>query len=409
MNVTARRRILTALDVERHKVGVLADARCPGLRVVATPGAATDGGVLKSWIYRYRRHDRTRGQIKLGEYPRMSLAQARDAWSEAKRIRDDPKRGDPRVERTSIAAQAQAERARGYTVREMLEDYFRLHAAKLAKGAEQERMLRHDVLALWGRRPAAEVSAREVVDLGEKIAKRAPRVAGMTISALRQAFRLAIERRRLEGTNPCSGVKTGPSRARDRALDERELKALLEWLPGAKLSSNVHDALRLQLLTGTRSGEVVGAEWSEIDLEAAIWTQPAAKTKNGREHRVMLSPQAIELLKGRQGLSARWVFPSRGDRPLLQKAVGVAQYEVRESCPVKGWTVHDLRHTALTGLARLRCPRVVQDRIANHVDRSIAAICDRHTYDEEARDWLGKWATYLDAVSAGTRQNGLTG
>ncbi len=75
----------------------------------------------------------------------MSLAQARDAWGKAKKIRDDPKRGDPRVEREALAAQAQAERARGYTVREMLEDYFRLHAAKLASGAEQERMLRHRV------------------------------------------------------------------------------------------------------------------------------------------------------------------------------------------------------------------------------------------------------------------------
>ena len=161
-----------------------------------------------------------------------------------------------------------------------------------------------------------------MVDLAEKIAKRAPRVAGMTISALRQAFRLAIERRRLEGLNPCSGVKTGQSRARDRALDERELTALLEWLPGASLSANVRDALRLQLLTGTRSGEVVGAEWSEIDLEAAVWTQPAAKTKNGREHRVMLSPRAVELLKGRQDLNARWVFPSRGDRPRLPPSMG---------------------------------------------------------------------------------------
>jgi hypothetical protein len=115
----------------------------------------TGGGTLKSWVYRYRRRDRTRGQIKLGEYPRMSLSQARDACGEAKKIRDDPKRGAPRVEREALA---QAERARGYTVREMPEDYFRLHAAKLASGAEQEQMLRHEVLAQWGRRSAADVS-----------------------------------------------------------------------------------------------------------------------------------------------------------------------------------------------------------------------------------------------------------
>jgi hypothetical protein len=164
MNVTAKHRVLTALDVERHKHGVLTDARCPGLRLVATP-ESDGGGVLKSWIYRYRRHDRTRGQVKLGQYPRMTLAEARDAWSEAKRIRDDPNRGDPRAWRRAIAAEAQAKRARTYTVRDLLEDYFRLHAVQLAKGAEQERMLRHDVLPLWGRRSAADVTARDLVDL----------------------------------------------------------------------------------------------------------------------------------------------------------------------------------------------------------------------------------------------------
>jgi hypothetical protein len=76
----------------------------------------------------------------------------------------------------------------------------------------------------------------------------------------------------------------------------------------------------------------------------------------------------------------------------------VAQFEVRDECPVKDWTVHDLRRTALTGLARLGCPRVVQDRIAKHVDQSVAAIYDGHSYDDEARTWLEKWANHLDSL-----------
>jgi hypothetical protein len=75
-----------------------------------------------------------------------------------------------------------------------------------------------------GQAVGRRLSARDVGDLAEKIAKCAPRVAGMTVSALRQAFRLAIERRRLDGLNHCSGVRAGQqSRARDRTLDEREL------------------------------------------------------------------------------------------------------------------------------------------------------------------------------------------
>ena len=63
------------------------------------------------------------------------------------------------------------------------------------------------------------------------------------------------------------------------------------------------------------------------------------------------------------------------------------------------WTVHDLRRTVATGLAKLGCPRVLQDRILNHVDGSVSAIYDRHRYDGEARVWLQKWADYLDALT----------
>jgi integrase len=63
------------------------------------------------------------------------------------------------------------------------------------------------------------------------------------------------------------------------------------------------------------------------------------------------------------------------------------------------WTVHDLRRTVATGLAKLGCSRVVQDRILNHVDSSVSAIYDRHRYDVEARAWLQKWADYLESLS----------
>jgi hypothetical protein len=58
-----------------------------------------------------------------------------------------------------------------------------------------------------------------------------------------------------------------------------------------------------------------------------------------------------------------------------------------------------LRRTAATGLAKLGCSRVVQDRILNHVDSSVSAIYDRHRYDAAARVWLQKWADYLDALT----------
>jgi integrase len=122
----------------------------------------------------------------------------------------------------------------------------------------------------------------------------------------------------------------------------------------------------------------------------------------------MLASQAVNLLKVRRSLDDIFVFPSPvGGRHVDQKALGLAQYEARKESkdvpradPIEvAWTVHDLRRTAATGLAKLGCPRVVQDRILNHVDGSVSAIYDRHRYDAEARVWLQKWADYLESLT----------
>lgn len=131
--------------------------------------------------------------------------------------------------------------------------------------------------------------------------------------------------------------------------------------------------------------------------------------KNGEPHDVMLPRQAVELLKSRQGLDQVYAFPSpRDGRHVAQKVLAFAQYYARQSDGEKPpadpiqvpWTVHDLRRTAATGLAKLGCPRVVQDRILNHVDSSVAAIYDQYRYDSEARVWLQKWADHLEALTA---------
>ncbi|MGA8055987.1 MAG: integrase family protein [Burkholderiales bacterium] len=128
---------------------------------------------------------------------------------------------------------------------------------------------------------------------------------------------------------------------------------------------------QMVLFTGCRSGEVVAALWLDIDLERAVWT--IRETKNGEPHDVMLSRQAIDLLMVRRSLHEVFVFPSPMDgHHVAQKALGLAQYGARKakagklcSDPIEiPWTVHDLRRTVATGLAKLGCPRVVQDRRA---------------------------------------------
>jgi integrase len=165
--------------------------------------------------------------------------------------------------------------------------------------------------------------------------------------------------------------------------------------------------MQLVLLTGCRSGEIVAGRWRDIDLERGIWTQ--RNPKNDEPCDVMLSRQAVQLLKYRRGMDETFVFPSphKKGKHVQQKALGLAQYTARQpgekrpaEDPIEvAWTVHDLRRTVGTGLAKLGCPRVIQDRVLNHVDNTVSAIYDRYGYDSEARSWLQKWADYLDALT----------
>lgn len=398
---------LTGLDVSRHKHGdpPLVDDGYPGLRLEALL-PLKDGGRRGSWIYRYRTKAGHLKQIKLGQFPVMSLADARKAWAEQKKIRDDPLRGDPRIELNKVktaSRRAHAEkRQAAYSVKDLCDHYLEEHVDKVRKRSDEpRRLLEREVVPVLGSRAAIGILRKDVHELVQGIVDRdAPRVAAMVRLELRAAFEHAISAGRLpaEHANPCDKVKAPPQRKRQRAFSENELAAFIRWLPSARVSRSVRDAMQLELLTTARQGEIVAMEWRHIDEARAIWHQPTSK--NARPHDVMLSRQALAIIEARRGLHAQWVFP-RPDAAghIASKAIGIQQYAAKATLGFSDWTVHDLRRTALTGLARLGCPRVVQDRISNHFDSSVAAIYDRHQYDDEARSWLQTWADHIDQLS----------
>ena len=415
--------IRSALQVERHKDGTLTDPNSPGLRLVASPNS-------KSWIYRYRNPEGKLKQIKLGDYTSaFGLKEARAAWAKQKAIKDDPDRGDPREElkakvKAKKAASAESKR-KAYSLKDLCDEYVNYlesNPKKKKGGGEVLRMFETDVYPKYGSKPALEVTRSDIIAIVEAIKTRpkkgtskgvgAPRIASMVHSYLHAAFGYADGRKLPEGFNPARFNKHQSANiipkhvSRNRALNELELRKFLPWLPTCSMSKNTKDVLMLTLLTGARSGECVAVEWSEVDLNSGTWYQPPEKTKNGKPHEVMLSSQAVQLLQSRKHDGERFVFPSRlTDRHIRQHSVVYDVSYKRDSLDIPQWSAHDLRRTVLTGLARMGCPRVVQDRIANHVDTSIAAIYDRHTYDKEAREWLQKWADYLDELKIPLPEN----
>ena len=397
---------LTAAIIAYMKPGEeRADAQCPGLRVRCLASGQ------KVFFYRYRGRDGALRQIRLGDFGPLTLAKARDAALRKRLERDQGK--DPQLEKRRQKAEAarerMAQRQTAYTLENLVNEYIEEVLDSQKRGAESARILRQDLLPVLGHRPALQITRRELQDevIRPKMA-RAPRVATQLLSRVRCAYAHAIEQGRLpdDFISPTLGIKGAPQVRRRRALTDAELATFMKWLPHSPYSRTVREALSLVLLTGCRSGEVVAALWRDIDLDRGVWT--IRETKNGGPHDVMLPRQAVELLKSRHGMDKVHVFPSpRAGRHVAQKVLGFAQYYARQSDGDKPaqdpievpWTVHDLRRTVATGLAKLGCSRVVQDRILNHVDSSVSAIYDQHRYDAEARVWLQKWADHLEALT----------
>jgi len=151
--------------------------------------------------------------------------------------------------------------------------------------------------------------------------------------------------------NPCRGVERNQENKRHRYLSGAELTRLSEAL--AVLSDvAAANAIRLLLLTGARRGELLSAQWSDVDLEAGIWTKPGATTKQRTEHRVPLSAAARTLLakmRSQADDGAEYVFPARGGghRP----HVNAAWIAARKAAKLNGVRLHDLRHTYASVLA----------------------------------------------------------
>jgi integrase len=314
----------------------------------------------------------------------------------------------PRLDR----GETPVEEEQPYTVKQLCTDFIEGYARKLKRSwNEDERQLWKDIIPLWGHRPAKNITRADAYDLLTEVADRGDRVAQLLLAVSRKAWNHAMPRHPELIINPFARLKVVGGVVMDadtrvpviereaRYLDDAELGAFLRTLPGAPMMRVIKDILRLQLLTASRKGEVCTMEWAEVNLEKGVWVQPPEKTKNRRRHRVMLSRQAMDLLRA-QPVTPRYVFASgsacghvRGD------SVNEALSRCMKHFDLDHFTPHALRHSVVTGLSFLRCPEIILSRLANHRTGSITARYNHNPMDQEALDWLQRWADHLDNIA----------
>ena len=138
---------------------------------------------------------------------------------------------------------------------------------------------------------------------------------------------------------------------------------------------------------------------AELGLENRLWTLPRERVKNDRRHEVQLSPQAVTIIQALPRISDRFVFSTNTESPVND--FGKNKGRLDDLSGVSDWTLHDLRRTAASGMARLGVSLAVIEKILNHVSGSFAGIVgvyQRHEFAEEKRAALEKWADHVERL-----------
>lgn len=220
-----------------------------------------------------------------------------------------------------------------------------------------------------------------------------------TARRVRQRMRTVLDWARAagmrHGINPVEGVELGLPRQRDRvkhfeALPWRELPGAMKRITATKGMGAL--ALRFAILTGARSGEVRDADWSEIDMDAKVWTIPAARMKAALEHRVPLSEPALAVLREAKALATRQeplVFPSqKPGRPLSDMTLSAVLKRLEIAV-----TVHGFRSTFRDWAEEATAyPHEVKEAaLAHAVQSKTERVYRRTDLFEKRREMMREW------------------
>ncbi len=402
------------LDQAAKIAGLHGDGGGLYLAVAAPPSNAC------SWVFRYMINRRAR-TMGLGPYPEITLAEARAAAAEARRLKAHG--NDPLALKEAAKVTERIEAAKAMTFKECAVAYIKDHRAgwKNPKSADQwEASLATYAYPIIGPLPVGAVDTGLVM----KVLKAEVRDAGKdpepfwtarpeTASRVRGRVEVILDWAetngyREPGKNPARWKghldNNLPRTSKVRAvvghpalpLDQMAaFTADLRARPGSAAR-----ALEFVILTATRTTEVREARWSEIDLEKALWTIPAARMKGGREHRVPLSKRAVEILADLRQDDARgeFVFPGgKTGKPLSNNAM----LALLERMARGDLTAHGFRSTFRDWCAESGIPRDLAEVCLAHAITSKAeAAYLRSDVLERRRPVMQSWADFCAGVKA---------
>ncbi|MBX3562704.1 MAG: tyrosine-type recombinase/integrase [Sphingomonas sp.] len=355
------------------------DQKVTGLRL------RVGAGGTKAWIFRARTGERTINR-KLGTYPGMNLSEARTAALKV-------------ISAISRGGSAEAvERTFGAVAYHWIE---KVAQRKNDSWEYQRRRLELHVLPAWRDRKIVDIRRADVRTLLDGL--EGVVLPNRVLALVKTIFRYALSQDWID-FSPAEGIpKPQIERERDRVLTMKDVAQI--WKAAELLGYPFGPYVRLLALTAQRRTEVASMRWDDLDLDAGMWTIPAASTKGERRHFVPLAAAAVEILERLPRLGV-YVFATDGRTHMTNYAklkTRLDAFVAASGGGVAAWRLHDLRRSAATHMVRLGVREEVVGRVLNHAVKGVTArVYALHSYGPEKRQALDTWAEEVERTTCVT-------
>lgn len=335
------------------------------LRGNLEPGRYADGDGLylvvsetgrRAWLYRYQINGKRR-DMSLGSYDSVGLKDARQRHAEARALVHEG------VDPIDARKREAVETAEARSFSEVAALYIETHRPgwRNAKHASQWRnTLATYAAPHFGAKPIADIDTADVLAALKPIWTTKTETASRLRSRIELVIDFATARGWRAGENPARLKghidQLLPKLSRIQKVKHHPAMPYAD-VPGyfqrlSALGSQSASILRLIMLTACRTGEVIGARWDEFDLASRVWTIPATRMKAGREHRVPLSRQAIELIEGIPNVGSDYLFPGQrgGTASNMTAVMAMRRHGVGHYTPhgfrsaFRDWTAEETSH-----------------------------------------------------------------
>ncbi|MFM0695648.1 integrase arm-type DNA-binding domain-containing protein [Paraburkholderia graminis] len=398
----------------------LTAAKLNAARGKENPYKLTDGGGLfvrvspagtRTWCYGYAAPTGKRREVTFGQYPEVSIKDARDQHFAARQqlaAGVDPaaaKKADREEKKRAAAVDDGLFKA--FSEKFLREN---LGQATPAYVRNKRSMLERFVWPVIGDKLLEQVRPHDILAIMERCRDK-PGTAEKTRALIKQVFDQAIRTLRVEsGANPAAALRGAirvPPSKHHRHLNEADLGAFWRALDAQAAGGVAHPstiaAARIITLCLVRKVEALKAEWTEFDLDAGIWTLPAVRTKMRRVHRVYLSVQAVEILKVQRELTGRgkYVFTTASKLGVPINASTMTSFFKRLKDVPTDFTPHGLRGTGATILLEHGYRKDVVELLLAHTEKGVSAAYNHHELVPERRAALAFYADLVYTLAAG--------